>query len=97
MQALLPDAKARKFDAVLAEALDRVSHGRADVATRCKHLQFEGAQIITLAEGTIFELHVGIKGTMNALFLKDQRRRDVSEKTSALTTQNSRKVSVPKS
>ncbi len=27
--------------------------------------------IVTLAEGEISELHVGLKGTMNALFLKD--------------------------
>jgi hypothetical protein len=26
--------------------------------------------IVTLAEGEISELHVGLKGTMNALFLK---------------------------
>lgn len=97
MQALLQDAQARKFDAVLAEALDRVSRDRADVATLYKHLQFAGAQIITLAEGAISELHVGLKGTMNALSLKDQRRRDFSEKTSALTTQNSRKISAPRS
>ena len=28
-------------------------------------------KILTLAEGEITELHVGLKGTMNALFLKD--------------------------
>ncbi|BCI65828.1 hypothetical protein AAJCM20276_04520 [Acetobacter aceti] len=28
-------------------------------------------QIVTVAEGEISELHVGLKGTMNALFLKD--------------------------
>ena len=28
-------------------------------------------QIVTLSEGEISELHVGLKGTMNALFLKD--------------------------
>jgi site-specific DNA recombinase len=27
--------------------------------------------IVTLAEGDITHLHVGLKGTMNALFLKD--------------------------
>jgi site-specific DNA recombinase len=30
-----------------------------------------GVPIVTLAEGEISELHVGLKGTMNALFLKD--------------------------
>ena len=36
-----------------------------------EHLRFAGVQIVTLAEGEISELHVGLKGTMNALFLKD--------------------------
>jgi site-specific DNA recombinase len=71
IQGLLQDAQYGKFDIVLAEALDRVSRDQADVATLFKHLRFAGAQIVTLAEGEISELHVGLKGTMNALFLKD--------------------------
>src|SRR5271155_4160443 len=71
IQALLQDAQRGKFDIVLAEALDRVSRDQADWATLFKHLRFAGVQIITLAEGEISELHVGLKGTMNALFLKD--------------------------
>ena len=34
-------------------------------------MQFAGVRIITFAEGEISELHVGLKGTTNALFLKD--------------------------
>jgi len=71
IQVLLQDAQGRCFDVVLAEALDRISRDQADVATLYKHLQFAGVQIVTLAEGEISELHVGLKGTMNALFLKD--------------------------
>ncbi|UZK70948.1 recombinase family protein [Sphingomonas sp. S1-29] len=56
---------------MLAEALDRVSRDQADVATLYKRLQFAGVTLVTLAEGEISELHVGLKGTMNALFLKD--------------------------
>ena len=67
----MQDAQRRKFDIVLAEALDRVSRDQADVATLFKHLRFASVQIVTLAEGEISELHVGLKGTMNALFLKD--------------------------
>src|SRR5215469_4458468 len=36
-----------------------------------KQLSFCGVKIVTIAEGEIGELHVGLKGTMNALFLKD--------------------------
>ncbi len=71
VQRLLAEAQAGKFDIVLAEALDRVSRDQADVATFYKHLQFARVPLITLAEGEISELHVGLKGTMNALFLKD--------------------------
>ena len=60
---------------MLAEAFDRVSRDQADVATLYKHLQFAGVQIVTLAEGEISELHVDLKGTMNALFLKDLARK----------------------
>ncbi|MCP4560825.1 MAG: recombinase family protein [Bosea sp.] len=71
IQTLLQDAQAGGFDIVLAEALDRISRDQADVATLFKHLKFAGVPIVTLAEGEISELHVGLKGTMNALFLKD--------------------------
>ena len=71
IQALLQDAQAGQFDIVMAEALDRISRDQADVATFYKHLKFAGVPIVTLSEGEISELHVGLKGTMNALFLKD--------------------------
>ena len=71
IQTLLADARRGAFDIVVAEALDRVSRDQADVAALFKHLQFAGVMIVTLAEGEISELHVGLKGTMNALFLKD--------------------------
>jgi site-specific DNA recombinase len=71
LQGLLEEAMAGKFDVVYAEALDRISRDQADVATVYKRLSFVGIQIVTVAEGEISELHVGLKGTMNALFLKD--------------------------
>ena len=71
IQSLLQDAQAGQFNIVLAEALDRISRDQADVATFYKHLKFAGVPIVTLSEGEISELHVGLKGTMNALFLKD--------------------------
>ena len=71
VQALLEDARRGLFEVVVAEALDRVSRDQADVAILYKHLRFAGVTVVTLAEGEINELHVGLKGTMNALFLKD--------------------------
>lgn len=60
----MQDAQARQFDVVMAEALDRISRDQADIATLFKHMQFAGIPIVTLAEGEISELHVGLKGTM---------------------------------
>ncbi|MDQ0390440.1 recombinase family protein [Labrys monachus] len=71
IQRLIRDAQRGEFKIVLAEALDRISRDQADVATLYKHLKFAGITIVTMAEGEISELHVGLKGTMNALFLKD--------------------------
>ncbi len=70
-QKLMEDARAGVFEIVVAEALDRLSRDQADVATLFKQLSFHGIKLVTLAEGEISELHVGLKGTMNALFLKD--------------------------
>src|ERR1700737_2212384 len=71
VQSLLQDAQRAQFAIVLPPGLGRVSRGQGDVARLFKHLRFAGVQIVTLAEGEISELHVGLKGTMNALFLKD--------------------------
>jgi DNA invertase Pin-like site-specific DNA recombinase len=68
---LLVAAANSKFDIVYAEALDRISRDQEDVAGVYKRLRFADVRIITLAEGEISELHVGLKGTMNALFLTD--------------------------
>src|ERR1700704_2939091 len=70
-QALLRDALNRRFDVVLAESLDRFSRDQEDTAALFKRLTFAGVNIVTLAEGDITHLHIGFKGTMNALFLKD--------------------------
>jgi hypothetical protein len=60
IQQLVQDAQAGRFAVVLAEALDRISRDQADVATLYKHLKFAGVAIVTLAEGEITELHVGM-------------------------------------
>ncbi|WP_424988967.1 recombinase family protein [Microbulbifer sp. S227A] len=71
IQALLSDAQDGRFDLVLCEALDRLSRDQADIAAIFKRLSFANVGVSTLAEGEIGELHVGLKGTMNQLFLKD--------------------------
>jgi len=72
-QRLIEDARGGEFEIVVAEALDRLSRDQEDVAALYKHLSFSGIRLVTIGEGEISELHVGLKGTMNALFLKDLR------------------------
>jgi len=71
IQNLLTDAASSKFDVILAEALDRLSRDQEDIAGLYKRMRFAGVRIVTLSEGEISKLHVGLKGTMNALFLQD--------------------------
>ena len=86
VQALLGDALRGRFDVVLAEALDRISRDQEDVAGVFKRMAFAQVKIITLSEGEITHLHVGLKGTMNALFLTglaDKTRRGLRGRVEA--------------
>jgi len=49
----------------------RENSKQEDIAAIYKRLQFAGVTLTTLSEGDISELHIGLQGTMNALFLKD--------------------------
>lgn len=71
IQSLMEDAQDGEFDIVIAEALDRLSRDQEDIAGIYKRLSFAGVKIRTLSEGDVSDLHIGLKGTMNALFLKD--------------------------
>ena len=71
MTSMLADAAAGAFDIVLSEALDRIARNQADIATIYQSLEFANVAIETLSEGRVNELHIGLKGTMGALFLKD--------------------------
>jgi site-specific DNA recombinase len=61
----LMKALAQRFDAVLAESLDRFSRDQEDTAGLFKSLTFKNVRLITITEGEITHLHVGLKGTMN--------------------------------
>lgn len=71
LQSLLADVRCGGIDVVLAEALDQISRDQEHIAGIWKGLNFAGAKLVTLSEGEINELHVGLKGTTNALFLKN--------------------------
>src|SRR5207248_1939098 len=70
-QAMMQSGLRKEVDVVLAESLDRFSRDQEDTAGLFKRLTFAGVSIVTLAEGDITFLHIGLKGTMNAMFLKE--------------------------
>ena len=76
IQSLLDDCRDGRYSAVCAESLDRITRDQRDIAEVYKQLVYLQVPIVTLEEGIITELHVGLKGTMNAMFL-----RSLSEKT----------------
>ncbi len=70
-QSLLARLRQGGIDLVLAESLDRFSRDQEHIAAFYKLCSFADVRIVTLAEGEISELHIGLKGTMGALYLKD--------------------------
>ena len=64
-------AAAGECDVIVAEDLDRLSRNLGDVAKLYEQMTFTGVAIETVGDGLINEMHVGLKGTMNALFLKN--------------------------
>jgi len=71
LQALISDSSRGRFDMIMAEAMDRLSRDQEDIAGIFKRMTYADVKMFTLSEGEISHLHVGLKGTMNALFLKD--------------------------
>ena len=71
IQMLMLDGQEGKYDIVMTEALDRLSRDQEDIAGIYKRLKFAGVKIVTLSEGEVDNLHIGLKGTMNAMFLQE--------------------------
>lgn len=68
---MLQGVRAGEFDLILAEALDRLSRDQEDTAGLFKRIRHAGGTLFTVHEGEITPLHIGFKGTMNAMFLED--------------------------
>lgn len=59
------------FQRIVTEDLSRISRDQGDVAHFYKRISYLNIAIETISEGVVNELHIGLKGTMNALYLKD--------------------------
>ena len=68
---LLAGAKAGAFDIVVTESIDRLSRDQENIAGLHKRLSFHGIKIVTLADGEVGKLHIGLKGLIASLYLDD--------------------------
>lgn len=83
---LIADALAGKFDAVVAESLDRLNRDLEETARLYKRLKFVDVSIHTVSEGPISEVHVSISGLMGEMYLKslaEKTRRGVEGRVMA--------------
>ncbi len=71
IQALVEAVQRGKIDVVVSEALDRTFRNLHDSSGFYQTARFAGVRIHTLAEGDVNIIHIGMKGTMNELYLDD--------------------------
>lgn len=64
LDAALAEIESGRGDVLFAEALDRISRDIEQIARIAKRVAFRGAKIITISEGEIGALHIGLSGTM---------------------------------
>ena len=70
-QQMLNDARAGKFEVLVAEDLDRLNCRLEHTANLYSRLQFVGIEIHTLSHGKVGDLHVGISGLLGEMFIKN--------------------------
>ena len=68
---LIKDVEDGKIQIIISEALDRLSRSQEESSRIYKICQYHDVPIHTLYEGVITEMHIGFKGTMNAMALND--------------------------
>ncbi|RPE67503.1 resolvase-like protein [Pacificibacter maritimus] len=90
IQNLLRSAASGPFDSVISQAQDRLWRNQADIASVYQMLEFKSVAIETVSKRSISEMHIGLKGTMNALFLKD-----LGAKTQTQAQANGYRASTP--
>src|SRR3546814_11670461 len=81
LRQLRAGAEAGEFDVLVVESLDRLSRDHADLAWLFREISFLGIRILTVADGDVELMHVGVQGLMNAISLKTvamQTHRDLA-------------------
>ena len=69
LRQLIEDARAKRFDSVCVEGLDRLARSTADMAWLYRELRFLGIGLYSLEDGRVDALHAGIKGIVSEMFI----------------------------
>jgi site-specific DNA recombinase len=67
---MLNDAKAKAFDVVIVESIDRLSRDQADLHMMRQMFDFCGVEIRTIHEGVMDEMNITLRGLFAEMFLK---------------------------
>ena len=68
-QGLVAAVNNNDVDLIVTESLSRLSRNQAEIAKFFDECQFHDVKIVTLQEGEITRMHIGMLGTMNAIYL----------------------------
>lgn len=71
LQRLLNDLRHRTIDIVVAESVDRLARDLEHLARIHKAACYRRVKIVTVAEGEVSDLHIGLKGTMAAMTVRE--------------------------
>lgn len=75
LQALLRLARAKGFDLLIAEHTDRLSRGGGDSWAIFEDLKALGVRYVTVNQGEITAMHIGMSGTMSVLMIEEGARK----------------------
>ena len=81
---MIADARRGQFDCIIAEDLDRLSRRTRDLASFYDIMTFLGVQVRTISDGKVTNLHIGLKGTMSAEFLRGLSQKTVRGQSAAV-------------
>ncbi len=68
---LLRDARQKHCDAIVIEALDRLSRDMGDLSNIWKEANFASVPIIAVHDGQADQIQIGVRGLVGALYLTD--------------------------
>lgn len=73
--ALLEAAQERRFDAIVTEAIDRISRDQSDLFYIAKRLEFVGIQIVTPHHGFVDDIGLSVHGIVSSMFVANLRQK----------------------